>query len=172
MIYLLKKHYSFVLIVSITFLSSVCSNSFKRLKEEYKEQQLKSIKFDKNGKVGIKISHLNMYLAENCRFEPEEYRNWTLFQSLDGGNLLMFGIYTKPNHYEFLSYNDTTLQLTLSKSQTVDSQKHQKHWKVFQLVYDKLKHFVTDKYLCFEDELCKHWRDGNDVEIEYTFDFL
>ena len=160
-----KYQFSLLVLVSLIFLTSVYSNCSKKLKKH----QLKSMKFVRDKKVSIKFASLNIYLAENCHFEPEEYRNWTLFQSLDGGNLLMFGIYTKPNHYEFLSYNDTTLQLTLSKSQTVDSQKH---LNVFQLVVDKLKHFVTDKYLCFEDELCKHWRDGNDVEIEYTFDFL
>ena len=162
----LKKHFNFFVLVSLIFLTSVYSNISKKL-EKY--QNIKSMKFVINGKVSIEIASLHIYLPKNHLFEFEEYRNWTLFKSLDGRSLLMFGLYTEPNHYDFLSYNDTTLQLTLNKSQTVDSQKH---LNVFQLVVDKLKHFVTDKYLCFKEELCKHWREGNDVDIEYTLDFL
>ena len=154
----LKNHFSLLVLVSLIFLTSVYSNISKKL-EKY--QNIKSMKFVINGKVSIEIASLHIYLPKNHLFEFEEYRNWTLFKSLSGKNLLMFGIHKRRNLFKFLSYNDRNLILT--DPQTVDLEKHM---KVFQFVNDKMKHFVSEKYLCFEEDLCEHWKRGDYVKIE------
>ena len=130
-----------------------------------------------HSKVSIELVTESKYLSRkrnNIVRNFKEYRGWFIFKSIDGRNLVMFGIKRK-NLFRFLTSKNGVLKF--SKPQTVSFQNRN---KTFQLIggdtiksnkgtfikHFKVMHYATKTFLCSKNKLCNEERIASTLEIK------